>query len=143
MYPGIYAALTVRNLFSILAYPLLLILIKSASPGPSSLGRINGLAASVGAACRTLASPISGLLYGVGIRLNFTPLAWWVSALVAVVGALQLLFMIRRKDRVHVHNVGHFREQERRMSKAQGGTVRIFVGDTDSNSTSDEEAVSD
>lgn len=139
LYPGIYAALTIRNLFSILAFPTLLILIKSASPGPSYLGRINGLAASVGAACRTLASPIAGLLYGAGIRVGFTPLAWWVSALVAIVGALQLFFIPRQKDRAEVRNVGHFREQERRQSIAQNETVHFYIRHAEE--SSDEEAV--
>ena len=87
--PGLYACLTVRNLLSILAYPVLLILIKEATPSPCVLGRVNGLAASAGAACRTLAPPVSGYLYTLGSRMEFTGLAWYGSALVAVVGAVQ------------------------------------------------------
>jgi len=75
LYPGLFACLTVRNLTSILAFPLLLIMIKEATPDKSHLGKINGLAASTGAACRTVASPIAGLLYGLSIELHFTPLA--------------------------------------------------------------------
>lgn len=97
VYPGIYACLAIRNFFSILAYPVLLILIKEASPGPSSLGKINGLAASTGAACRTIASPIAGYLYSLGTRVEFTALAWWASSLVALVGMIQAFFINRRK----------------------------------------------
>lgn len=93
--PGIYACLTVRNLLSILAYPVLLILIKEATPSPCVLGRINGLAASAGAACRTLAPPVSGYLYTLGSRMDFTGLAWYGSALVASVGAVQC-FAVKR-----------------------------------------------
>lgn len=96
--PGIYACLTVRNLLSILAYPVLLILIKEATPGPSVLGKINGLAASAGAACRTVAPPVAGYLYTVGSRIDFTGLAWYGSALVAAAGAVQC-FMVRRGRR--------------------------------------------
>jgi hypothetical protein len=95
LYPGIYACLTLRSLTSIVAYPLLLIMIKEAAPAPSHLGKINGLAASTGAACRTMASPIAGLLYGLSIEMHFTPLAWWASALVALVGVSQIPFMSR------------------------------------------------
>jgi MFS family permease len=98
VYPGIYACLTIRNLFSILAYPVILILLKQASPAPSVLGKINGLAASAGAACRTMAPPIAGLLYGMGINIGFTGLAWWGSALVSILGALQLWFVPREKN---------------------------------------------
>lgn len=97
LYTGIYTCLTVRNFFSILAYPVLLILIKQASPASSVLGKINGLAASAGAACRTVAPPVAGYLYTLGSEIEFTGLAWWGSAVVAVLGALQLFFMREKK----------------------------------------------
>lgn len=102
VYPGIYACLTIRSLTSIVAYPLLLIMIKEAAPAPNHLGKINGLAASTGAACRTMASPIAGLLYGISIDIRFTPLAWWASALVAIVGVLQIPCMSRAAQKCHV-----------------------------------------
>src|SRR5579871_4374233 len=41
VYAGIYGCLFLRNFFSIMAYPLLLILIKEAAPSSSHLGKIN------------------------------------------------------------------------------------------------------
>lgn len=99
LYPGIYATLFIRNFFSILAYPLLLILIKEASPSPSHLGKINGLAASTGGACRTIASPVAGILYGMGTEMRFAPLPWWSSALVALIGAAQIPWIERTKNK--------------------------------------------
>jgi hypothetical protein len=99
VYLGIYSCLFVRNLFSILAYPLLLILIKEASPSHGHLGKINGLAASIGGACRTIASPVAGILYGIGSEVNFAPLPWWVSGLVAVAGAVQVPWIKRQKNK--------------------------------------------
>jgi hypothetical protein len=96
---GIYACLFLRNFFSILAYPLLLIMIKEAAPSPSHLGRINGLAASTGGACRTIASPVAGILYGLGTQMRFTPLAWWCSAIIAIIGAAQLPWIDRQKNK--------------------------------------------
>jgi len=104
LYPGIYTCLAVRNVLSILDYPLLLILIKEASPSNNSLGKINGLAASTGAACRTMASPVAGLLYGVGDKIEFTALAWWGSALIAIIGGLQAL-AIKQEKRGPQHQV--------------------------------------
>lgn len=95
LYPGLFACLTIRSLTSILAFPLLLIMIKEAAPSRSHLGKINGLAASTGAACRTIASPVAGLLYGVSIENHFTPLAWWSSAFVAMIGAAQVPWLNR------------------------------------------------
>jgi hypothetical protein len=101
LYPGLFACLTIRSLTAILAFPLLLIMIKEAAPDKSHLGKINGLAASTGAACRTVASPIAGLLYGLSIDLHFTPLAWWASAAVAIIGALQVPFLNRAANHCH------------------------------------------
>ena len=99
VYPGIWACLTVRNFTSILAYPVILIMLKEASPSPSVLGKINGLAASAGAACRTVAPPMAGFLYGVGIDIRFTGLAWWGSAIVAIVGAVQMFWVERDRNK--------------------------------------------
>ncbi|KAL9058324.1 MAG: hypothetical protein Q9162_001779 [Coniocarpon cinnabarinum] len=130
LYPAIYVCLTVRNFFSILAYPVLLILLKEASPGPSSLGKINGLAASTGAACRTIASPIGGFLYGLGGQADFTPLSWWASALVAVAGAVQLFFMRTQRDKVTVHSMARHMSRESLKSHANREVVRIKVDET-------------
>jgi hypothetical protein len=102
LYLGIYLSLLLRNFFTILAYPLLLIMIKEAAPSPQYLGRINGLAASTGGACRTVASPVAGILYGMGSEIRFSPLAWWCSALVAVIGAAQVPWIDRQKNKTAV-----------------------------------------
>ncbi|QSZ33585.1 hypothetical protein DSL72_005153 [Monilinia vaccinii-corymbosi] len=98
LYAGLYTALFVRNLLAILLYPVLLILIKEATPSPNVLGKVNGLAASAGAACRTVAPPVSGYLYALGSKTNFTAMAWVGSALVAAVGAAQC-FTVKRTQR--------------------------------------------
>lgn len=97
--PAIYGCLTIRNFFSIIIYPLILILIKEASPSPSCLGKINGLAASVGGACRMIASPVGGILFSVGEAKDFSALPWWVTAGVATFAALQLPLIQRQKNK--------------------------------------------
>ncbi|KAL3475328.1 major facilitator superfamily domain-containing protein [Aspergillus californicus] len=94
---GIYTCLVTRNILSIIDFPVLLILIKQASHSDSCLGKINGLAASAGAAARTVAPPVAGYLYSTGADIKFTALAWWGSAFVAIIGALQLWFMTQKK----------------------------------------------
>lgn len=96
LYPAIYCCLTVRNVLSIILYPLLLILIKEATPSMTALGKVNGLAASAGAACRMVAPPVAGFLYTFGSRLDCTALAWYGSALAAVAGAVQC-FAVKRE----------------------------------------------
>ena len=97
IYPAIYFCLAVRNVLSITLYPLLLILIKEATPAPSALGTINGLAASAGAACRMVAPPVAGFLYTFGSKIDCNTLAWYGSALTAVVGAMQCFYVPRGK----------------------------------------------
>jgi hypothetical protein len=97
IFVGIYACLIVRNILSIIDYPVLLILIKQASPSDSVLGKINGLAASAGAASRTIAPPIAGFLYSTGAEVGCTALAWWGSCFVALLGAVQLWFIQRKR----------------------------------------------
>lgn len=118
VYPGIWVCLTVRNFTSILAYPVILILLKEASPSHAVLGRINGLAASAGAACRTVAPPVAGYLYGLGADIGFTGLAWWGSAAVAIAGAIQMFWIDREKNKTaHVRScVRLTREEPRRNS---------------------------
>ncbi|KAJ6145237.1 hypothetical protein N7470_009132 [Penicillium chermesinum] len=87
VYLGIYACLIVRNILSIIDYPVLLILIKQASPSDSVMG----------AAARTVAPPIAGFLYSSGADMGCTALAWWGSTLVALIGAFQVCFIQRDK----------------------------------------------
>lgn len=104
VYPGVYACLAVRGLLSIIAYPLLLILIKAATPVSSARGMINGLAASAGAVCRMIAPPVAGLLYSIGSRHDCTALAWLGSAAVAAGGAVQC-FWVDNPSRESVSDV--------------------------------------
>lgn len=145
LYTGIYTCLTIRNCLSILAYPVLLILLKEASPAPSCLGKINGLAASTGAACRTIASPVAGFLYGVGIQIDLTAIAWWASAFVAFAGAVQAL-TIKRDNSGPQHQVRpaapfHFQQEseEQRWLRHKPSVVRINVQGSDSGYVSEDE----
>lgn len=141
LYPGIYVCLTIRNLFSILAYPVLLILIKEASPSPKCFGKINGLAASTGAFSRMIASPIAGALYGVGTKVGFTPLAWWASALVAIFGTIQAFFINRVSNgpQHRVRGVAPCRFMPNEGRDHRPSVVRIKVYDPDSGYNSADE----
>ncbi|RDL33670.1 MFS general substrate transporter [Venustampulla echinocandica] len=102
LYLGLYTCLAVRNLLSILAYPVLLILIKEATPSPCVLGKINGLAASAGAGARTVAPPVAGYLYSLGSRFEFSGLAWYASSFVAAIGAVQCFSVKRERSQYDI-----------------------------------------
>ncbi|KKA28437.1 hypothetical protein TD95_003049 [Thielaviopsis punctulata] len=103
IYPAIYTCLTIRDLLSILLYPLLLILIKDATvSGSTALGKVNGLAASAGAACRMIAPPIAGFLYTWGSSIDCTAVAWYGSVFVACIGSVQVLWVKRPQAARHM-----------------------------------------
>lgn len=101
LFPAIYLCLTLRNILSIIVYPLLLILLKEATPTSNALGMVNGLAASAGAACRMIAPPVAGFLYTFGSKMDCTALAWWGSAIVATAGAVQCFSVQRPRASMH------------------------------------------
>ncbi|KAI1628123.1 MFS transporter [Exophiala viscosa] len=133
LYPGIYFCLTLRNLLSILDYPVILILLKQASPSLSCLGRINGLAAAAGAACRTVAPPIAGLLYEWGSKIGFTGLAYFGAGAVGLVGVVQLWFVPREKHGSSVNPIIPYLEHEERV----GDVVEVTVVDDESSDEAD------
>lgn len=98
LYPAIYGCLAIRNLVSIILYPLLMILIKEATASPGALGKVNGLAASAAAGCRMVSPPVAGYLYTVGSRLGCSALSWYGSAAVAVFGAFQCFWVPRARN---------------------------------------------
>lgn len=98
VFPAIYTCLAIRNILSITLYPLLLILIKEATPTSTALGKVNGLAASAGAACRMIAPPVAGYLYTYGSKLNCSALAWYGSVIVAIAGSVQCFMVPRQRN---------------------------------------------
>lgn len=131
LYVGIYTCLVVRNILSIIDYPILLILIKQASPSDSVMGRINGLAASAGAASRTLAPPIAGLLYSSGADIGCTALAWWGSSFVALIGAMQLWFVQRNIHASASIQTAAALDYVSLPEQPHDNVVHIFVNDED------------
>jgi hypothetical protein len=93
---GLYSWLTVRTIFSVFTYPILLIFIKNAAPSSSMLGRVNGIVASTGAAFRTVSPPLAGYLQTIGERNHFTVLAWWGTGMIAVAGSLQCWSIVKQ-----------------------------------------------
>ncbi|KAI1122435.1 major facilitator superfamily domain-containing protein [Nemania abortiva] len=95
--PGIYLAMVLQSFFGIIVTPTALILLKNATPSPTILGRVNGLAMSGCCLARTICPPVAGIIYAAG----GSAAAWFSCGGVAVLGMLQLLWVPRE----HVHDV--------------------------------------
>jgi Major Facilitator Superfamily len=104
---GIYALLILQNFMMIIVYPCLLIALKNATPSSLVLGKVNGLAMSACSGARTIAPPISGIIYSTG----GSAAAWWSVAAVAVLGSLQLCWISRPKDDADVTVENVFRRK--------------------------------
>lgn len=98
---GIAMILVWKCTFANMAYPSNAILTADSAPSHLALGTINGVAASTASLCRAFGPTISGILYSIGLRSGYSGLAWWCSALVAIVGAIVGLQI--REPRNHQH----------------------------------------
>lgn len=103
---GIYTTMFFQNIFGIIATPCALILLKNACPSPLVLGRVNGLAMSAVCAARTVSSPLVGVVYDAG----GSAAAWGFCAVVAGLGALQLVWVPREAAATMVAEGGHHPE---------------------------------
>ena len=90
---AVYTWLALRNIFTSFAYPAVLIMVRQATPNPWMLGKVNGIVASTGAACRSLAPSLAGFLQTIGEEHHLRALAWWATGLVATLGAVQSWFI--------------------------------------------------
>jgi hypothetical protein len=84
---GIYGLVVWKCTFATMAYPSNAILLTNSAPSLLLLGTINGVAASTASLSRTFGPTVSGLLFSAGLRLGYSGLAWWCTALIAVAGA--------------------------------------------------------
>lgn len=90
---GIWVWLSITLILSIqvlartFALPSTAILVNNASPHPSVLGTLHGIAQSVSSATRTVGPVVAGYVYGWGLNWGVVGLAWWGMAGMAIVGA--------------------------------------------------------
>jgi hypothetical protein len=73
--------------------PTSIILLNNCSPHPSVLGTVHGIGQSVSSAFRTIGPIFSGSWYGYGLDVGIVGLAWWLIALVSVLGAVAATYV--------------------------------------------------
>ncbi|KAI9794472.1 MAG: hypothetical protein M1833_000385 [Piccolia ochrophora] len=103
---GLSLTLLVKTTAMVLAYPSNAILLTNSAPSMLVLGAINGVAASTASLCRAFGPTVSGLIHSAGLEMGFSGLAWWSSALVCIVGAIESLWMAEGGGRLdHPHTL--------------------------------------
>jgi hypothetical protein len=99
---GVYGVVIWKCTFATMAYPSNAILLTNSAPSLLMLGTINGVAASTASLSRAFGPTVSGILFSAGLRLGYSGLAWWCSAVIAVAGALISLSMTEKGGRMDV-----------------------------------------
>ncbi|KAK4635244.1 Major facilitator superfamily multidrug transporter mfsB [Fulvia fulva] len=88
VWSGLTIVLLIQVVARTFALPPTAILVNNASPHPSVLGTIHGIAQSVSSATRTIGPVLAGWIYGVGLNRGVVGLAWWCMAGVALLALI-------------------------------------------------------
>ena len=97
---GIYFLIIWKCTFATMAYPANAILLTNSAPSLLMLGTINGVAASTASLSRAFGPTVSGFLFSAGLKIGYSGLAWWCSALIATAGAFLSLHMTDKGGRM-------------------------------------------
>nr|POF04517.1 putative membrane protein [Quercus suber] len=113
--PAVWTAITAILLVQVaartFALPATAILVNNASPHPSVLGTVHGIAQSVSSGTRTVGPVLVNWAYGKGLESGVVGLAWWCMAGVAVLGAVAGRF-VREGDGHEIWLEGEAEEHE-------------------------------
>ncbi|TVY38057.1 putative membrane protein [Lachnellula subtilissima] len=109
---GVYVLVIWKCTFATMSYPSNAILLTNSAPSLLMLGTINGVAASMASLCRAFGPTASGFLFSAGLRIGYSGLAWWCSAIIAIAGAILSLSMTDKGGRMDVEDEKNDEEQE-------------------------------
>lgn len=99
---GVYALVIWKCTFATLSYPSNAILLTNSAPSLLMLGTINGVAASTASLSRAFGPTVSGLLLSAGLKIGYSGLAWWCSALISLAGTIISFSMTDKGGRMDV-----------------------------------------
>ncbi|KAL3421131.1 major facilitator superfamily transporter [Phlyctema vagabunda] len=97
---GVYGVVIWKCTCATMAYPSNAILLTNSAPSLLMLGTINGVAASTASLSRAFGPTVSGFLFSIGMKLGYSGLAWWCSAIMTVAGAFISLQMTEKGGRM-------------------------------------------
>ena len=124
---GVYLCLTIKVTAQVLAYPSNAIQLTNSAPSLLVLGAINGVAASTASLCRAFGPTVSGLIQASGLRMGYSGLAWWASALVCVLGAIESFWMTETDGRMDEAATDYTAEEEAGLEAVRFDPVAVDV----------------
>ncbi|OCT49487.1 MFS transporter [Cladophialophora carrionii] len=78
----------------IFAFPCSTILLTNSAASLKILGTLNGVATSISALGRAAGPALAGLTFTEGVDIGYVIISWWTLALVAVIGAVPVWFLV-------------------------------------------------
>ena len=119
---GVFVCLFWKVTAQVLAYPANAILLANSAPSMLVLGAINGIAASTASLSRAFGPTLSGLIHSWGLKMGYTGFAWWAVGLIAVVGAVESLWMEEVDGRLDYFD---FADEENTLNEPYVDTMTI------------------
>jgi hypothetical protein len=95
---AIYFCLMAKITFQVICFPANIILLNNSVRSKSSLGFINGLAASTTCLARGFGPIATGKIHAAGLRLGYSGLGWWAAALICALGTLPTYWMRESRE---------------------------------------------
>jgi hypothetical protein len=90
---GVWVCLLWKITAAVLSYPSNAILLANSAPSMLVLGTINGIAASTASLSRSFGPTVSGLIHSAGLEMGYSGLAWWSSACICILGAVESMWI--------------------------------------------------
>ncbi|KIW84623.1 hypothetical protein Z517_00011 [Fonsecaea pedrosoi CBS 271.37] len=84
----------VKGFCGIFAFPCSTILLTNSAASLKILGTLNGVATSISAIGRAAGPALAGATFTKGVDIGYVVISWWILALVAIVGAVPVWFLV-------------------------------------------------
>ncbi|EXJ66485.1 uncharacterized protein A1O5_10154 [Cladophialophora psammophila CBS 110553] len=84
----------IKGFCGIFAFPCSTILLTNSAASLKILGTLNGVATSISAIGRAAGPALAGATFTKGVDIGYVVISWWTLALVAIVGAIPVWFLV-------------------------------------------------
>ncbi|KIW30705.1 uncharacterized protein PV07_02413 [Cladophialophora immunda] len=84
----------IKGFCGIFAFPCSTILLTNSAASLKILGTLNGVATSISAIGRAAGPALAGATFTKGVDIGYVVISWWTLALIAIVGAVPVWFLV-------------------------------------------------
>lgn len=91
---AVMGLMLIKCVCGIFAFPCSTILLTNSANSLKVLGTLNGVATSISALGRAAGPALAGAMFSLGADLGYIIMPWWTLAVISVIGALLILFLV-------------------------------------------------